>query len=155
GGTWVLGNGRIRRWRAGQWVEETRDCPGALRSVTVLVETRSRQLVVGTLDDGLYLIPEGGEPVHFSRTNGLSHDWVRSLCEDHEGSLWIGTGGGLDSLRVRKATMLNCPDNWEGRAVLSFVTETNGSAWIGTEGAGLYHLEQNQWTRYTESSGLV
>jgi signal transduction histidine kinase/ligand-binding sensor domain-containing protein len=159
GGVWVLGNGRIRRWRAGRWVQETRECPGASRSVTVLSETRSGQLVVGTLDDGLYLIPEGGEPLHFSLTNGLplglSHDWVRCMCEDHEGNLWIGTGGGLDSLRARKASMLKCPGDWQGRAVLSFVTETNGSAWIGTEGAGLYHLETNHWTRYDESSGLL
>ena len=157
GGVWVLGNGLIRRWRAGQWVQETLPCPGASRSVTVLSETRSKQLVVGTLDDGFYLIPDGGEgePLHFSHTNGLSHDWVRCFWEDHEGNLWFGTGGGLDSLRARKASMLNCPGDWQGRAVLSFVTETNGGAWIGTEGAGLYHVETNKWTRYDESSGLI
>jgi signal transduction histidine kinase/ligand-binding sensor domain-containing protein len=155
GGIWVVGNGQIRRWRDGQWVEETSACAGANRSVTVLAETRSRDLVIGTLDDGLYLIPEGGQPLHFSRTNGLSHDWVRSFCEDHEGNLWIGTGGGLASLRARKASMLECPGDWEGRAVLSFVISSNGAAWIGTEGAGLYRFESNNWTRFEESRGLA
>src|SRR5205085_4427886 len=95
------------------------------------------------------------EPLHFNRNNGLSHDWVRTLCEDHEGNIWIGTGGGLDTLRARKVKMLNPPDHWQGRAILSFAVGADGSAWIGTEGAGLYHWYSNQWNHFNESSGLA
>ena len=85
------------------------------------------------------------EPLHFARTNGLSHDWVRSLCEDHEGDIWVATGAGLNALRPRKVQMLNPPDAWQGRAVLSFVVGPAGDAWVGTEGAGLYHRHGDQW----------
>ena len=112
-------------------------------------------LLAGTVRDGLYLLTPGAEPVHFSRNNGLSHDWVRSLCEDHEGNVWIGTGGGLDVLRPRKVKMLNPPDGWQGRAVLSFVVRPEGDAWIGTEGAGLYHFQGGRWTTFTETNGLA
>jgi signal transduction histidine kinase/streptogramin lyase len=112
-------------------------------------------LVAGTVKDGLYLLTPGSAPVHLARTNGLSHDWVRSVCEDQEGNLWIGTGGGLDVLRPRKVTMLNPPDDWQGRAVLSFVVRPEGDAWIGTEGAGLYHLQGDHWTNFAEASGLA
>jgi signal transduction histidine kinase len=153
GGLWVLANGRLKKWREGQWVADLGDCPCERGFVTELLETRSGMLLAGTVRDGLYLLT-GPEPVHFSRNNGLAHDWVRSLCEDHEGNIWIGTGGGLDVLRPRKVKMLNPPDGWQGRAVLSFVVRPEGDAWIGTEGAGLYHVEGDHWTNYTEANGL-
>jgi signal transduction histidine kinase/ligand-binding sensor domain-containing protein len=157
GGLWVMANGRLRKWREGRWVADLGDCPWERGYVTELMETRSGMLLAGTVRDGLYLLmPEpGAEPVHFTRNNGLSHDWVRSLCEDHEGNIWIGTGGGLDVLRPRKVKMLNPPDGWQGRAVLSFVVRPEGDAWIGTEGAGLYHLQGDRWTGFTETNGLA
>ena len=157
GGLWVMANGRLRKWREGRWVADLGDCPWERGFVTELMETRSGMLLAGTVRDGLYLLMPGphAEPVHFAWTNGLSHDWVRSLCEDREGSVWIGTGGGLDVLRPRKVKMLNPPDAWQGRAALSFVVRPEGDAWIGTEGAGLYHFQGDRWTSFTETNGLA
>ena len=73
---------------------------------------------------------------------------MRSLCEDHEGNIWIATGAGLNALRPRKVQMLNPPDAWQGRAVLSFVVGRAGDVWVGTEGAGLYHRQGDQWTPF-------
>jgi signal transduction histidine kinase/ligand-binding sensor domain-containing protein len=154
GALWVVGNGRIRKWAAGRWQLDLGDCPWGHSGVTALLETRSGALVAGTVDEGLYLLRPGAETLHFSRTNGLSHDWIRCLCEDREGTLWFGTGAGVNALRARKVKMLDAPDHWRGRAVLSFSVRPDGAAWIGTEGAGLYHFDKGTWTSYTESSGL-
>ena len=154
GGLWVMANARLKKWNKGRWVADLGDCPCERGYVTDVLETRSGLLLAGTVRDGLYLLAPNAEPVHFSRNNGLSHDWVRSLCEDHEGNIWIGTGGGLDVLRPRKVAMLNPPDAWQGRAVLSFVVGPEGDAWVGTEGAGLYHYQGDHWTEFTEANGL-
>src|SRR5208283_3843643 len=111
GGFWVMANGRIRQWREGRWAADLGDCPCERGFVTELLETRSGMLLAGTVRDGLYLLTPGAEAVHFTRNNGLSHDWVRSLCEDLEGNIWVGTGGGLDVLRPRKVKMLSPPDD--------------------------------------------
>ena len=52
--------------------------------------------MAGTSDHALYLVfPDDlKNPLNFSHTNGLPTDWVISLCEDQEGNLWAGTGGG-------------------------------------------------------------
>ncbi len=155
GGLWVLASGRLRKWRDGHWVMDLGECPGEAGFVTELLETRSGKLLVGTVRDGLYLVTPGADPLHFARANGLSHDWVRALCEDHEGNIWIGTGAGLNALRPRKVQMLDPPDGWQGRAVLSFAVGRAGDAWIGTEGAGLYHRFGDRWTCYTETNGLA
>jgi signal transduction histidine kinase/ligand-binding sensor domain-containing protein len=153
GGLWLLGNQRLRKWRDGRWVAELNGCPRTPGAATVLLESRSGMVLVGTLRDGLYLFTHG-ENFHFSQTNGLSSDWVRSLCEDREGNLWVGTAGGVDSLRPRKVQMLSAPDGFHGCSVLSFMLTGTNSAWVGTEGAGLYHYQDGQWSAFTESSGV-
>src|SRR6185436_4183330 len=145
GGFWTVVNGGLRRFRQGRWEMELNQFPGADTPVTAILETRGGGVLLGTLNDGLFVLTPGGAPLHFSRTNGLSHDWVRALCEDHEGNVWIGTGAGLDTLRPRRLKMFNAPDAWQGRAVLSLVAGADGSAWIGTEGAGLYHYAGGDW----------
>ena len=154
GGLWVLENGRIRKWARERWEADLAAFAWGAAAVASVLETRAGGLLVGTLNSGLYLVRPGAETLHFSRTNGLSHDWVRSLAEDHEGNIWIGTGAGLDVLRPRKVKMLDAPDHWQGRMVLSIACQPDGTAWIGTEGAGLYRYNHGNWTSYVESSGL-
>jgi signal transduction histidine kinase/ligand-binding sensor domain-containing protein len=154
GGLWILGNQRLRKWREGRWTAEIEGCPRTPGAVSTLLETRSGAVLAGTLRDGLYLFNPGGEVLHFSRTNGLSHDWVRALCEDHEGNICVGTAAGLDGLRSRKVQMRSAPDGFQGCGVLSFSVTGNDSAWVGTEGAGLYRYQDGQWASFTEASGV-
>jgi signal transduction histidine kinase/ligand-binding sensor domain-containing protein len=154
GGLWLLGNQRLRKWRDGRWVAEFNGYPRSSGSATVLLESRSGMVLAGMLHDGLYLFTPSGESSHFSQTNGLSNDWVRTLCEDQEGNLWVGTAGGLDSLRPRKVQMLSAPDAFHGCSVLSFALTGTNSAWVGTEGAGLYRYQDGLWSALTELSGI-
>lgn len=154
GGLWVLGDGRLRKWRRGHWTTEMPAWPEARNSVTTLLETSSGLLVVGSVHDGLAFLSPGTAPLRFNRSNGLSQDWVRALCEDHEGNTWVATGAGFDVLRRRKIQTLTAPDAWQGCSVLSFAVGRDGSAWIGTEGAGLYRYRNDQWTMFGANSGL-
>ena len=154
GGLWILMGQQLRKWRAGQWTGEVRECPRTPGAVSCLLETRSGAVLAGTYRDGMFLSGPDGPMSHFSRTNGLSHNWVRSLCEDREGNIWVGTAAGLDGLRVRKVQMLSASDSFQGCGVLSFCITGPDSAWVGTEGAGLYHYEGGAWTAYTQTNGL-
>ncbi len=159
GGLWVVANGRLREWRFGRWFDAV-GLPATPGGVTCLLETRSGSLLAGTLRQGLYLFSPAeifspqALPLHFDLENGLSQDWVRALCEDHEGNLWVGTGGGLDSVRRRKVRMLNAPKDWRGCRVSSFQVLRDGTAWIGTEGAGIYRYLHGNWSAFAEGSGL-
>ena len=154
GGVWVLGADRLRKWKDGQVMAELEAGPNIPRPITVMMETRAGGLLIGTLRNGLYMLAPGVPPFHFDRRNGLLHDWVRSICEDHEGNIWLGTGGGLDELRRRKVQMLRPPDDWQGCAVLSFSVRPDGSVWVGTEGAGLYHYDGGRWTSFSDPAQL-
>jgi signal transduction histidine kinase/ligand-binding sensor domain-containing protein len=155
GGLWVMTATTVRKWRNGEWLSDLGACPWSSSYITSAVETRDGRLMVGTLDQGLYIVGPAGQVEHLSRENGLPHEWVRSLCEDHEGNLWVGTSGaGLCVLRKAKVVMAGPPDGWLGRSVLSVAPGRDGQLWAGTEGAGLYQLSDGKWTRYGAKEGL-
>jgi len=41
-----------------------------------------------------------------------------------------------------------------GELVLSVTAARDGALWVGTEGAGLYRLLDNQWSHFGENNGL-
>ena len=156
GGLWVEGDQRLRKWNGKGWSVDLGLTPWRQSSITTLLEMRSGDLAAGTLDQGLYLIFPHRGMLHFSRANGLPHDWVRCLYEDHEGTLWAGTSsGGLVALRAGKVGTVNAPDDWRGRNLLSVTATHDGALWVGTEGAGLYRLLHGGWKRFTEADGLA
>ena len=156
GGLWLMGFERMKKLVGRGTVLDLGPTPWGQDYVTALLETKAGLLAVGTLRNGLYLWSPEGNCLHFSRQNGLSHDWVLDLCEDREGNLWVGTGGGgLDVLRRRKVEMVKAPDDWRGRAVLSVAPSAQGGVWVGTEGAGLYRVNNGEVAPFVETNGLL
>ena len=156
GGLWIACDGRIRKWKEGQWVEDLGNVPWGESPVTRLVEMRDSTLAAGTADQGLFLIfpNQPAKPQHFDHASDFPSDWVISLSEDREGNLWAGTGGGLVMLRTSIIETVSPPDQWQGRAVLSVWPGQQGALWIGSEGAGLYRLQNNHWTNFGIDQGI-
>jgi signal transduction histidine kinase/ligand-binding sensor domain-containing protein len=154
GGMWIMTGGRVRKWHDDTSYTDFGDCPCGPTAGNIMLETASGTLVVGTINDGIYLLHPAGPPLHFARTHGLSHNWIRSLTEDHEGNIWIGTGAGIDTLRPRKVRMLTPPDGFAGCAAMSLAQTHDGSFWVATEGAGIYRLQAGAWSTHAGDSGL-
>ena len=158
GGLWVAGERQMRKWtggRNGKWTANLGAFPWNEAFITTMLETHDGSLMVGTLDTGIYVFTAAGAVSHLSHTNGLPHDWIRSMAEDHEGNIWLGTGGGgLCVLRARKVWMYNPPDVWQDRSVLSVGRNRADEIWAGTEGAGLYEFANNQWQHFGSAAGL-
>ncbi len=155
GGIWVAEEGRVRRWTSDGWTDDLGPAPWGLNPTAGFLEMQAGGLAAATTDQGLYLIRPGTEALHFGRTNGLRSDWLRSLCEDREGNLWIGVGtSGLAALRPSKATTVLPPNNWQDRSVLSVTAGRDGAVYVGTEGAGVYRYRSGEWTQFTQSSGI-
>jgi len=155
GGLWVVRDLRLRKWRNGKWVEDLGVCPWDQSSISAIIELKSGDVAVGTMEHGLYILRRYGSPVHFDQSTGLPQNWVRCLYEDAEGNLWVGAGtAGMAMVRPSAVSMLNAPDQWQGRTVLSIAQGPSNSLWIGTEGAGLYSLRGGRWTRFGDEEGI-
>jgi signal transduction histidine kinase/ligand-binding sensor domain-containing protein len=153
---WVMVGERVRKWKNEAWGEEIGGVPWPYKPFLKLIETQSGAMAASSSDSGLALIHGGAEPaLVFSRTNGFSSDWVTALCEDREGNLWVGTGGGgLAVLRRGVIQTVTPPDEWLGRAVLSVYAGRENSLWVGTEGAGLYQFGDSRWSRFAGEAGI-
>ncbi len=154
GGLWVVRDGRIRKWMDGRWAEDR----GAWGNtdITSLIELRNGALAIGTMDAGVHLLFPDGRTLIFDHKHGSIQNWVRSLYEDREGNLWVAGGsGGLAMVRQTAFGVLNPPDNWQGRTVLSVAAAKDGTLWVGTEGAGVYHYHDGDWTHYDQGQGLT
>ncbi len=160
GGLWVAADGRIRKWKDEKWVEDLGPTPwdtSPVTPVTRWVETQKGVLVAGTATRGVYLLFPGQneKTLHFDHADGFPSDWVITLCEDHEGGLWAGTGGGgVVLLRPNNIQVISPPDRWQSRAVLSVCPGPEGALWVGTEGAGLYRFQNNAWTNFGSDQGI-
>jgi signal transduction histidine kinase/ligand-binding sensor domain-containing protein len=66
----------------------------------------------------------------FATQDGLSSEIVKTVLEDREGNVWIGTGAGVDRFRPTNVRRLAPPVNKFGGTALA--AGENGSIWIGT-----------------------
>ena len=96
-------------------------------------------------------------------TNSLSHDEVRALYEDRQGTIWVGTGfpytgdakwkkGGLNRFnRVDKnfTRFLHDPKDQSSlidNRIWTIYEDSKGSFWVGTAGDGLHTMNREKGT---------
>jgi signal transduction histidine kinase/ligand-binding sensor domain-containing protein len=157
GGFWVANNGGLRKWKDGEWGADLGAAPWGGSIIPSLIETSLGVLAGGTPGDGLWLIfpDQTNTPaLHFNHKNGLPSDWVISLWEDHEKNLWCGTSAGLVLIRQNNVETVSPPDEWKNCPVLSVLPAPDGALWVGTEGAGLYRLQNGGWTNFNLAQGI-
>jgi ligand-binding sensor domain-containing protein/signal transduction histidine kinase len=89
--------------------------------------------------------------------DGLPDQTVQAFAQTEDGSLWIGTKGGLlrfDGARFIVYNRENDPAMLE-RGVNCLLGSRDGSLWIGTEGGGLVRYRERKFQSYPTSDGLT
>ncbi|MGL5920727.1 MAG: ligand-binding sensor domain-containing protein, partial [Bacteroidales bacterium] len=106
---------------------------------------------VATEGKGLYLINSENDlkciyTHNPSEDNSLSSDFVRKVCYDFEGKLWIGTFNGLNVLNERTGTFQKYFHNEldvqsiSQNSIRSIFMDSQGGMWMGTYFGGInYH----------------
>jgi len=92
--------------------------------------------------------------------NSLNHSGILSICEDREGTLWIGTFAGLNKMEaetsIRYKKIILGPDA-EGYGVQSICEDQFGKLWIGSYlGVDKFDPDisgKESFTRYRYDSG--
>lgn len=149
GGLWVVVAGRLQRWADGGWVEElglggwlVADDPDTDRFATVMRELSDGRLIVGMVEGGVSIGRPEGPWQTITTAAGLPNEWVRCATEDHEGNLWLGTGGGgLAALGVARVRMVEVERGPVRHNLRSVAAAAGGGLWVATEGGGVWHLD--------------
>jgi len=112
--------------------------------ITRFLRSRGGSLWVGTPDHGLIHI-HGGSTDSFSKTDGLSGNFVGSLFQDREGNVWVGTDGGLDRFRDFAVPSISPDPASVAGTIWSVLAAKDGSIWLATIG-GLSRLRDGAIT---------
>ena len=131
---WLGTDYGLRRWSNGIVTEIS----GIGAEVKALLLDRHGVLWVGTSGMGLARY-ENGKIDILTRTDGLGSDFVTSLFEDSEGSLWVGTREGVTQLSDLKIPIYSRKEGIIGGSTHAVAASQKGGLWIaGDEGLSYF-----------------
>ena len=95
--------------------------------------------VLAARDGSLWIGTDGGGLVHFkdgvfrayTEAAGLTNSFVRSLMEDDQGRIWIGTDNGLFQMNQGKLRQVNTAPYAPAFAVHSIIEDREHRIWVG------------------------
>jgi ligand-binding sensor domain-containing protein/signal transduction histidine kinase len=106
----------------------------------------------GSATEGLFQFRDG-KTQSINASGGLSDNLVESLLVDREGTLWVGTHGGLNRLQPRNLFAFGQKEGLGYGAVQSLAEIAPGMIWAGKSRDGLYVSEGGNFRRLS-AAGL-
>jgi len=131
-----------------------------INSLNRIFEDNQGNIWVGTLNSGLLKLTENNgtwNTNHYYTNNSLSNDFVNSIIQDHNNTLWVGTQGGLnkyipetDSFKAIKKT-----DGLKNEAIKEIIDDKRKHLWLSTEGGIIrYNTSSGRSIDYNVGDGL-
>jgi ligand-binding sensor domain-containing protein len=114
--------------------------------ISSVFEDSKKNIWVGTWLEGLYKIERSGNIVQYlpGKTDfRISSEFVRAICEDSNGFIWVGTKKGLDRLNPESGNLKHYDsDEYNNRSlsnesVWALLRDSQGSIWVGTYFGGV------------------
>jgi signal transduction histidine kinase/ligand-binding sensor domain-containing protein len=149
--------GGLYRYDAGRFTLLGPELGLESRFIRTLHEARDGTMWVGTNGGGASYWREGR--FHTLRTkDGLTSDIVRAIYDDPHGCVWIGThAGGINcwsndgvrgyALKSGALSAYTPADAISNDNVLAIRRDRHGRLWIGTDGGGLWQLDDDRLDR--------
>ncbi|MFZ4726065.1 MAG: two-component regulator propeller domain-containing protein, partial [Paludibacter sp.] len=119
-------------------------------NVNLIYEDSKRNIWICTSESGLFKIDNQLQIKSLTASNidpsGLSSNIVRSVCEDNNNNLWIGTFAGLDKLNLATNGIEHVGLSTDKRHSLSsqsircLTKDAQGTVWIGTYYGGINYF---------------
>jgi diguanylate cyclase (GGDEF)-like protein len=145
----------IREGKAWQKIDRSFGLRGAVYSV---FEDRQHSLWIGLAGRGLVQWRGYQEWISYSTASGLSSDIVYEIQSQADGTLWVGTEGGLlRGERRQSGIQWKKVAGLEGFPVHSVRIAPNADLWIGTEshGAARFQVQTGAVKWFGEAQGLL
>ncbi|MGZ4040574.1 MAG: ligand-binding sensor domain-containing protein [Bacteroidia bacterium] len=119
---------------------------------SILVDS-DNSLWLGTSGQFLYHY-KNGKLEHYDDTSGLTHNYVHSLCRDKKGTIWIGTGNGLNSYKNGKFSNFKFAAGFCNDYIGSITEDKYGNMWFGTDRC-LVRYNGHEFKSFNSTNGLA
>ncbi len=101
------------------------------------------------MSDSLVKI-ENGRSTSYTSADGMAGNWVGSIYDDHEGSLWIGSPqGGLTRYRNGKFTPYNTKAGLFANEIYSVLGDDQGGLWLSSPN-GIGYVQRQELNDFAE-----
>lgn len=127
-------------------LKSTADVP---KSANSLFEDHAGTLWVGTNSGGLVAFDAGGARRVYTMKDGLSSDTIYALHEAPEGSLWIGTAGGLTLLRNKRFVNFGQREGLPDSVIYTLLEDDHQNFWMGCN-KGVFRVSRTQLLAYAD-----
>ena len=117
-----------------------------------LLMDRHGAVWAGTSGGGLVRYLNDTPSRQFRQVDGLADDFVSTLAEDQEGSLWVGTRNGLSQLSEIKIPTFGKAEGLSADVNISVAASRKGGLWVGTSHGATYFDGTAQ--SYATNAGL-
>ena len=137
----------------------------------VLMQDRERNIWLGTEKDGIYKISssllddvkEGkdfeleGHVFDQNHPSGLSSSQITCIAQDRDGSIWVGTNGGLNKYQNETDNFIHyfVEDGLPSNYITGITVDKNNGLWISSKkGISLYNQADSLFTNYNLADGI-
>jgi signal transduction histidine kinase len=124
-----------------------------LSTTNAIVPDHTGNLWVGA-QNGLYRLVNNKIVQHYTTSDGLPNDDIKVIRETRDGTLWIGTYGGLAQLKDGALTKWDIADGLPSDRIRALYEDADGVLWIGTYDGGLSRFHNGKIFNYTTETGL-
>ena len=97
---------------------------------------------------------QNGVATTFTTKDGLASDDVKTIIEEPDGRIWVGSFGGITVWRNGVFKSWTERDGLPGGVVRSLYRDHDGVLWIGTYDGGLGRYKDGRFSRFTTREGL-
>jgi diguanylate cyclase (GGDEF)-like protein/PAS domain S-box-containing protein len=122
--------------------------------VRSVLEDSEGTLWVGTAD-GLARLREGKVASVYRAEDGLPGTFVTSILEGHERRIWLGTTRGLACWKDGRISAWTAAEGLTQTIVQCLYQDETGALWIGTNGGGMFRLQDDRFGHVTARDGLA
>ncbi len=126
--------------------------------IRCIVEGTDGELWIGAYDNdkGLVRLSKDGSIVNFTTYTGMPDNSVRSIAAQKDGSVLVGTDGGLAVVKGNSVIRtFGAADGARNTVFLTVAEGKNDDIFIGTDGDGIYLLQGNETIRIGHADGLM
>lgn len=134
-----------------------------ITTVFSVMEDTAGQIWIGTLTSGLFRLTEHKDTwqsehyYNVAKVRTLSDDFVNTIVQDEEGTIWVGTQGGLNEYLPQSDSFraITKADGLKDDAIKSILVDKEMHLWLGTEkGIINYNTATGRTVDYDIKDGL-
>ena len=106
--------------------------------------------------NGLWSRPSGGEWSLLSQKDGLSGNYIFSILEDRNNSIWLATyDNGISRITGNRIETFDRNDGLANENTLALLEDREGALWVGTDGGGVQRFINGSCLTLTTREGLT